>query len=117
MDIQSVVAQLTQEVRRIEAAIAALVGLGETKPRRGRPPKASQPMKAKKRFTMSKSARARISAAQKARWRKQKAAATPKKAAAPVKKSSGRKKGLTAAGRKKLSEMMKARWAARKKQQ
>jgi outer membrane protein TolC len=63
MDIQSLVAQLRNEVETIESAIAALVGLGQTTPRRGRPPKASQPVKAKKRFTMSKSARARISAA------------------------------------------------------
>ena len=47
MDIQSLVAQLRDEVETIESAIAALVGLGQTAPRRGRPPKASQPMKAK----------------------------------------------------------------------
>jgi hypothetical protein len=115
MDIQSVVDRLRQEVRSIEAAIAALVGLGQTAPRRGRPPKASQPMEGKKRFTMSKSARARISAAQKARWAKQKGTATPKTATAAKKKSTGRKP-MSPAMKKRLSAMMKARWAARRKQ-
>src|SRR5580698_3817738 len=39
MDVESVVAQLRHEIGRIELAIAALVGLGQAKPRRGRPPK------------------------------------------------------------------------------
>ena len=41
MDVQNVVAQLRQEVARIEQAIAALVGLGSRPVRRGRPSKAS----------------------------------------------------------------------------
>lgn len=53
-----------------------------------------------KRRVLSAAARARISAAQKARW---------------AKASSKNKGGLTAAGRKRLSELMKKRWADRKK--
>jgi len=115
MDIQTLVAELRQEIGKIESAIEALLGLGQTKPRRGRPPKASQPVGAKKRFTMSKSARAKIAAAQRARWAKQKGQAAPKTATAAKKKPTGRKP-MSPAMKKKLSAMMKARWAARKKQ-
>lgn len=57
---------------------------------------------------VSKAARAKMAASQKARWAKTKGAPT-----APAKR--GKKKGITAAGRKRLSENMKARWAAKKK--
>jgi hypothetical protein len=116
MDIQSIVAQLRQELERIEYAIAALVGLGPAAPRRGRPPKTSQavPSTAPKRRKMSASARAKIAAAQRARWAKQKGQAGPKKATVAKKKAAGRKP-MSAAMRKILSALMKARWAARKK--
>jgi hypothetical protein len=116
MNIQDVLAQLRDEVIRIERAIAALVGLGSPSPRRGRPPKASQPVRATKpkRRTMSASARAKIAAAQRARWAKQKGGAAPVRGSVAQKKASGRKP-MSAAMRKKLSAMMKARWAARKK--
>jgi len=116
MDIQSIVAQLRQELERIEYAIAALVGLGPAAPRRGRPPKRSQVVQAagRKRRRMSAAARARISAAMKQRWAKQKGKAAPKKGKAVQKKAAGRKP-MSPAMRKKLSAMMKARWEARKK--
>lgn len=116
MDIQGIVTQLRQEMSRIEQAIAALVGLGSQPARRGRPPKVSQAKSAsgRKRRTMSASARAKISAAQRARWAKQKGKAAPKKAEPHRKKSTGRKP-MSAAMRKKLSSLMKARWAAQKK--
>ncbi len=126
MDIESVVAQLRQEASRIEHAIGALmalVGLGSQPARRGRPPKTSRakPASGQKRRRMSASARARISAAMKQRWAKQKGAASPKKAApaakkaAPAQKKASARKPMSPAMRKKLSAMMKARWAARKK--
>ena len=113
MDIQSIVAQLRQEASRIEHAIAALTGLGSQPVRRGRPPNRSQakPASTKKRRRMSPAARARIGAAKKAWWAKQKG--KPKKRTAVSKKTTGRKP-MSAAMRKKLSAMMKARWAARK---
>ena len=65
------------------------------------------------RRTMSAAARARIAAAQRARWVKQKGSSA---ATAATSEQKPRRKGeLTAAGRKKLSDLMKARWAARKK--
>lgn len=54
---------------------------------------------------MSAAARARISAAMRARWAKRKAGTATAK----------RKGGISAAGRKRLSQIMKARWAARKR--
>ena len=63
---------------------------------------------------MSASARAKIAAAQRARWAKQKGKAVLKKAGAHRKKTTGRKP-MSVAMRKKLSAMMKARWAARNK--
>ena len=116
MDIQSVVAELKQELGRIEHAIAALVGLGSQPARRGRPPKAQQVAAptGQKRRRMSPAARRRISAAMKQRWAKWKGKSAPKKAKAAPKKRAGRKP-MSAAMKKKLSAMMKARWAERKK--
>lgn len=117
MDIQSVADRLRQEASRIEQAIAALVGLGSQPARRGpgRPAGSKNDTAGKpKRHTMSASARAKISAAQKARWAKQKGKAVPKKSAAPNKKSTARKP-MSPAMKKKLSAMMKARWAERKR--
>jgi hypothetical protein len=120
MDIQTLVAELRQEIGKIESAIEALLGLGQTKPRRGRPPKSAQATAVSataKRGPrkMSAAARAKIAAAQRARWAKQKGQAAPKTATAAKKKPTGRKP-MSPAMKKKLSAMMKARWAARKKQ-
>jgi hypothetical protein len=57
---------------------------------------------------VSAATRAKLAAATRARWARIKAG---KKAVAPQKK----KGGLTPAGRRKLSQLMKARWAARRK--
>jgi hypothetical protein len=116
MDIQDIVAQLKQERGRIETAIAALMELGFHPARRGRPPKVSPAGQAsrQKRRTMSASARAKISAAQKARWAKQKGKPGPKKVTLVSKKSTGRRP-MSAAMRKKLSALMKSRWATRKR--
>ena len=117
MDIESIVAQLREQLGRIENAIASLVGLGsQSGVRRGRPPKAQQAAspRTKKKRTMSASARAKISAAQKARWAKQKRKPAPKQAKAAPKKTTLRPP-MSAAAKKKLSALMKARWAARKK--
>jgi hypothetical protein len=109
MDITQILNQLRQERSQLDSAISALEGV-HTAPRRGRPPKSAQAASSPKKRHMSASARARIAAAQKARWAKQKGQAAPPAA----KKKSGRK-GMSAASRKRISEMMKKRWAARKK--
>jgi hypothetical protein len=113
MDIQGIVAQLTQEASRLQRAIAALVGPGSQPARR--PPKVGQALRpTRKRRTMSAASRAKIAAAQRVRWAKQKANATRRKTAPNQGKSAGRKP-MSAAARKKLSALMKARWAAKKK--
>jgi hypothetical protein len=104
MDIQQIVTQLKQQLSRIDTAILALEG----STRRGRPPKGRRGPR-----TMSAMARAKIAAAQRARWAKQKRT-TPKTAVSAKKKATGRKP-MSAASRKKLSVLMKARWAQRKK--
>jgi hypothetical protein len=58
---------------------------------------------------LSTSARAKIAAAARARWARFRAGRGAKKAAKK------RGKGITAAGRRRLSQLMKARWAARRK--
>jgi hypothetical protein len=111
MDTHAVVLQLKGELARIEAAISALESLDAPIVRRGRPPLSATT--GPKRRTMSAAARAKIAAAQRRRWAKQKRHAGT--ASSNVKVMPKARKGLTAAGRKKISEMMKARWAARKK--
>ncbi len=115
MDIQGIVAELKQQASRIEQAIAALAGFGQPAPHRGRRPKATRAKQVGRRGprTMSAAARAKIAAAQRARWAKQKRKALPKKAAVALKKVSSRKP-MSPAMRKKLSAMMKARWAEKK---
>jgi hypothetical protein len=113
MDIQDIVAQLRQEASRIEQAIAALAGLGSKPIGRGRPPKSSHAKPVGGRRRMSSAARAKIAAAQRARWAKQKGKAVTKKAPVAPKKASARKP-MSPAMRKKLSAMMKARWAKKK---
>ena len=102
MDIQSIVAELREELRRIENAINALVGLASVPARRGRPPKSAG------RRHMSATARKRISEAMKKRWAQRKGKAAPKKA-------TSKRKPMSPAAKKRLSALMKARWAARKK--
>lgn len=70
------------------------------------------PALAKKKKVMSSAARAKIGAAQKARWAKVKgtSAATAKAPAAPKKK-----RKLSPAGRANIVAAAKARWAAKKK--
>lgn len=112
MDIAGIVAQLKQELARLNAAISALEGTS----RRGRPPKSSRTEEAGRRGRrrMSAEARAKIAAAQRARWAKQKGKA-PAKSTATAQKKIAPRPGMSAAARKKLSALMKARWAARKK--
>jgi len=61
---------------------------------------------------MSAAARAKIAAAARARWARVRAHGGGAKAA---KKGGPRKGGITAAGRRRLSQLMKARWAAKRK--
>jgi hypothetical protein len=96
VNFHQVVAELTAERDQIDRAIAAIEGLNSTGRRRlGRPPSATR-----KRRTFSAATRARIAAAQRARWAKAKQAQASK----PVRR-------MSAAARRKLSRLLKQRWA------
>jgi hypothetical protein len=115
MDRQAVVMELKEELARITAAISALESLDAPAVRRGRPPKSASNSQSggTGRRTMSAEARAKIAAAQRRRWAKQKRQAGTTSGNVKVMPKSRR--GMSAAGRRKISEMMKARWAARKR--
>jgi hypothetical protein len=121
MNIDTIVAELKQERTRLDQAISALEGAGRTSPGRGRPPKSSQPSQPARRGprTMSAAARAKIAAAQRARWAKQKGHASATKPSAAKKSGKAQKASrrgpMSPAARKRLSALMKARWAERKK--
>ena len=83
---------LKQQIEKLSAKLETLAG-GSSAPV-GRP--------AKKKWTMSASARAKIAAAQRARWAKTKGAA-----AKPAKK----KNKMSAAGRASIAAAQRARWA------
>ena len=101
-DVSAVIGQLELRRNAIDRALAALreVGGATVAPakRRGRPPGSGK----------GATAANRRSEGQRRRWAKKAAAET----SAPT-KSAKKRRGLTAAGRKRLSEMMKARWASK----
>ncbi|MEA3208598.1 MAG: hypothetical protein QOE70_1655 [Chthoniobacter sp.] len=102
---------LRKQIAGLQEKLGSLFGSNEEEPAKPR----AKPQRRGKR-TMSPEARARIAAAQRARWAKTKgtagAVATSPAKAAPASKGKG---GLTPEGRAKLAASMKARWAARRK--
>jgi hypothetical protein len=96
MNIQQILSDLHDQRRRLDQAIAALDGHAL---RRGRPPKKSS--YTSKPRTMSLAAPKRIGEAKRRWWANKKVAR--------------KKPHITAAGRKRLSALMKKRWAERKK--
>jgi len=133
MDTAQVLAYLHAQRDRIVKAIAALEALGWTAAAKLTTSTATKAaalaaIKTAKRV-VSPEARQRMAEAQQKRWAKKKRAvkAAAKKASAvalmtpaPVEKAPKKaapkkaKGGITAAGRKKMSEAAKARWAAKK---
>ena len=103
---------ISQQIAALEAELAAVFG-GSPAPKAAKAAAAKAP-DGRRKGKMSAAGRARIVAAQKARWAKIKkakaAAEKPKPAKAPAKKRSG----LTPEGKAKLAAAMKARWAAAK---
>lgn|SRR5262245_35499322 len=69
---------------------------------------AAAPVRPGGKRRLSPAARAKIAAAARARWARFRA----RRGGAKVRKKAG---GITAAGRRRLSQLMKARWAARRK--
>ena len=89
---------IRRQIDNLERRLSSILGGAPARP-------AAAPIQAGRYF--SPSTRAKLSAAARARWARLKGGTKP----APTKK----KGVLTAAGRRKLSELMKARWAARRK--
>jgi|ERR1035438_3535612 hypothetical protein len=106
------------EIDKVSARIAEIKAqLGQRGP--GRPKAtvaaaatatATEPAGPQKRRTISKAGRARIAAAQRARW-----AAQKKQQAQPVTPVKPKKRKLSAAGLKAIREATKKRWAAYRK--
>ncbi len=89
---------IRRQIDNLERRLSSILGGAPARP-------AAAPTQAGRYF--SPSTRAKLSAAARARWARLKGGAKP---------AATKKKGaLTAAGRRKLSELMKARWAARRK--
>jgi hypothetical protein len=89
-------ADLKDKISKLEKQLSAILGSANT----------SAPSSTTKKSKMSAAARAKIAAAQKARWAKVK-----KSVAKPVAK---KKSGISAAGRAKIAAAAKARWAKAK---
>jgi hypothetical protein len=92
---------LRRQIDNLERRLSSILGGAPARPVVA----ARTPKQAGRHF--SPSTRAKLSAAARARWAKLKGGTKP----APAKK----KGALTAGGRRKLSQLMKARWAARRK--
>ena len=101
---------IKRQIASLEARLSSLFGASS----KAAADKGATTSGGRGRRKMSPAARAKIAAAQRARWARAKGegSAAKKTTTARPKK---RRSGLTAAGRKKLSENMKARWAARRK--
>ena len=102
MDTNRILDELKAERDRIDRAISALEAINSTGHRRaGRPPRAMR-----KRRTFSAATRARMAAAQRARWAKTK----PARAAKPA-------RHMSKAARRKIAAAQRARWAKVRAQQ
>jgi hypothetical protein len=119
VNFNDILRQLQDERNRLDQAISALQGLDSNAPvvaaRRGRPPGKSAQTQPRGRRRMSAAARAKIAAAQRARWAKQKGTPPAKSVSAKKSAPAKRRRRMSAAGRKRISEAAKAMWAARKK--
>ena len=101
--------QLREQIETLQQKLSSILGGKESAP--VAKPKGKKGRPAGKR-TLSAEARAKIAAAQQARWARVKSAAAPTKTKA--KTASKKPGGITAEGRAKLAAAMKARWAAKK---
>ena len=90
-----------EKIAVLESELAALLGGGSAAP-------TPTPVRRRKKHILSPAARKAISAAQKARWAKQRGAVAPAPAAVPAKP----KRKMSPAGRARLATLARARWKA-----
>jgi hypothetical protein len=88
--------EIKQRIEALEQELGQILGAA---------PAAPIAVQAAKKRTMSAAARAKIAAAQKAKW------AERKKAAAPVKPAPKKKRKVSPEGRARIAAASKARWA------
>jgi hypothetical protein len=100
-DLQEAIS-IRQQIDNLQRRLSSLL--------RGAPQKPTAPTTPGRYF--SATTRAKLAAAARARWARTRGTGV---AAAPAKAPAKKKGQLTAAGRRKLSQLMKARWAARRK--
>ena len=98
---------IAEEIEKLQAQLASLVG--GSAPVVSAPKAASSPGAKPGKRTMSPEARARIAAAQRARWAKSKGISTP--ATKPVAKTASGKRFVSAESRAKMAAAQHARWA------
>lgn|SRR6266853_422211 len=109
---------LAERIESLQAELASLFGGGSSAAPAAPPASfaVAKPGRRRVRRTMSPEARAKIAAAQRARWAKTKGvAAAPAAPAAAAKPVPGKKRGLSPEGRARIVAALKARWAAKKK--
>ena len=97
---------IRRQIDALQRRLNNLVGGGQAGPR-----VATSRQRGTGRRKLSAGARAKIAAAARARWARFRAGRGKGKSAKKAKRGGG----ITAAGRKRLSQLMKARWAARRK--
>ena len=98
---------VSEQIQKLEAELASILG-NTSKVSAASPARVAVAPKLPAKRVVSAVVRAKMAAAQKARWAP-KAGAAPTAAPQPKKK-----KGLSDEGRARLAALMKARWAARK---
>jgi hypothetical protein len=101
---------LSEQIDSLQQKLKSLLGGAEPASKAAAPAPATS---TRTRKGMSPATRAKMRAAQQARWAKVKG--TPEESAKPATPAKKTKRGLTPEGRAKLAAAMKARWAARKK--
>jgi hypothetical protein len=102
---------VAEQIQALQAEYAAILGNRPTASAAAAP----SATKGRKRRKMSPEARARIVAAQKARWAKIRSGKAAKAPAAKAPAPARKKRTITPEGRARLAAAMKARWEAAKK--
>ena len=111
--------EISQQIAALETELAGILG-NHSAPAAKAPPASKTTAKAtpvqKKKGGMSAAGKARVAAAQKARWAKIKAAKAPVASKAPAKADApAKKRTMSQEARAKIAAAVKARWAALKK--
>lgn len=124
--------QISEQIQKLEAELASAlnwISSGKStnpSPKRGRPRKLQQAdgggseagngrSTGKRKRKMSAEGRAKIAAAQRARWAKQKGTAGPATAVAIEEPAAKKKRKLSPEARARIVAAVKARWAKKKK--